>query len=177
MKCITEKWVVSVRTESATLGWISRLDLVSKHMALDFIKLEKIVNISDTVFNMVLSSTWGGPRPNLQNENLQYRCFIPHIINTYLIFRWPCVMNHFTWPHFKYSTMLHWRSHSWWRWFLWRSCLTHTHQKVTTKMCITYSNISGSMLFEQRTEFYPFTLHLGFSYCFCPILPQRTPVR
>jgi len=61
------------------------------------------------------------------------------------------VMNHFTWSHFKYSTMLHWGSHSWWQWCLWCSCSTHTHkhtQNVTTRMHITYSNFNGSVLLD-----------------------------
>lgn len=41
---------MSVRTESAALGLISRFDFVSEHMNLGFIKLENTVNISDTMF-------------------------------------------------------------------------------------------------------------------------------
>ena len=41
---------MSVRTESTALGLISRLDFVSEHMNLSFIKVEKTVNISDTMF-------------------------------------------------------------------------------------------------------------------------------
>jgi len=62
IKCITEKWVVSVGTESTPLGLISKLNFVSEYTNLGFIKAEKTVYISDTVLQMVPSSTWGGTK-------------------------------------------------------------------------------------------------------------------
>jgi hypothetical protein len=69
---------VSVRTESTALGLISRLDFVSEHTNLGFIKLENTVNISDATFYTWYHHLLEGGESGLdwQNENLKYRCFI-----------------------------------------------------------------------------------------------------